>query len=282
MHGQGVPPRHWLITGVSSGLGLALARAALARGDVVAGTVRSEEARQQFAALAPGRSLARVLDVTDHAAIQHTVADIEAATGPIDVLVNNAGYALVGGVEEASAAEIRKQFEVNVFGAVAVMQAVLPFMRRRRRGRIVNISSVSGLVGWPSLGIYSGSKFALEGISETLAQEVAELGIKVILIEPGGLRTDFSGRSAHPAQLSLADYDSTVGACKRILAEHAGHEQGDPRKAAEAILTVVDSPSPPLRLLLGSDAARYAVGKLEEQQKQISEWEALTHSIGFT
>ena len=274
-------PRTWLITGVSSGFGRALAEAALEKGDRVAGTVRTEVARKKFEQLAPGRSFGVSLDVTDRAAILRSVVAVEEWAGGIDVLVNNAGYGLVGGVEEANDSEIRAQFEVNVFGALAVIQAVLPLMRRQRSGRIVCVSSVSGLVGWPSLGIYSGSKFALEGICETLAQEVAPLGIKVILVEPGGLRTDFAGRSSAHAAKTIVDYDATVGACKRILAEHAGHEAGDPRKAAKAVLTAVEAESPPLRLLLGADALRYTSNKLTAFTDEMERWKSLSLGIGY-
>jgi NAD(P)-dependent dehydrogenase (short-subunit alcohol dehydrogenase family) len=271
-----------LITAVSSGLGRALAQAALDRGDRVVGTVRTDGARQTFEQLAPGRSRGVLLDVTDRAAIHRAVTDAETWTGGIDVLVNNAGYGLIGGVEEASDEEIRKQFEVNVFGAVAVIQAALPFMRSRRAGRIVCISSVSGLVGWPSLGIYTGSKFALEGICETLAQEVAPLGIKVLLVEPGGLRTDFAGRSAVHAARTIADYEATaVGMCKKTLAEHAGHESGDPDKAAAAILSAVDAEPPPLRLLLGADAVRYTTDKLNRFSAEMETWKPVSLGIGF-
>ena len=274
--------RTWLITAVSSGLGRALAQAALNRGDRVAGTVRTDAARRLFEQLAPGRAHAVLLDVTDRATIERAVSEAESWAGGIDVLVNNAGYGLIGGVEEASDSEIRAQFEVNVFGAVAVIQAVLPLMRRRRAGRIVCISSVSGLVGWPSLGIYTGSKFALEGICETLAQEVAPLGLKVILVEPGGLRTDFAGRSAIHAARTIADYDATaVGSCKRTLSAHAGHEPGDPDKAAAAILAAVDAESPPLRLLLGADAVRYTTAKLNTLVAEMETWKSLSLGIGF-
>lgn len=272
----------WLITGVSSGLGRALAEAALARGDRVVGTVRSEAALRSFAALAPNRSLGMLLDVTDERAVHDQVAAAEAMTGGIDILVNNAGYGLVGAVEEASLAEIQAQFHVNVLGAVAVMQAVLPFMRARHDGRILNITSVSGLVGWPSLGIYSGSKFALEGISETLAMEVEPLGIKVTMIEPGGFRTDFAGRSRVQTGRRIEDYEATVGQSRRILASHAGHEAGDPAKAAAAILAVADSPSPPLRLLLGTDALGYAKQKLEAQLAEIDVWASVTEATDFS
>jgi NAD(P)-dependent dehydrogenase (short-subunit alcohol dehydrogenase family) len=261
-------------------LGRALAAAALARGDQVTGTVRSDAARLAFAGIAPGRSTARLLDITDEEAIRATIAATE-ADGGIDILVNNAGYGLVAGVEEANLAEIRAQFEVNVFGTLAVIQSVLPFMRARRRGRIINISSVSGLVGWPSLGVYSGSKFALEGISETLALEVEPFGIHVMLVEPGGFRTEFATGSRVESARQIDDYDATVGACRRILATHAGHEPGDPAKAAQAILTLADTPNPPLRLLLGRDAVTYATQKSAAQCAEQAVWTAVSLATDF-
>jgi NAD(P)-dependent dehydrogenase (short-subunit alcohol dehydrogenase family) len=273
--------RSWMITGVSSGFGRALAKAALALGDQVVGTVRSEAAAEAFAGLAPGRAIAMMLDVTDEAAVHATVSAAEAATGGIDILVNNAGYGLVGGVEEASLGEIRAQFEVNVYGAVAIIQAALPFMRARRAGRILNITSVSGLVGWPSLGLYSGSKFALEGICETLAQEVAPLGIKVTMIEPGGFRTEFAKGSRVRTARTIDDYDATVGQSRRILAEHAGREAGDPDKAAQAILKIAALSAPPLRLLLGADALGYVDFKLNAQREEIDAWRTVSESTAF-
>jgi NAD(P)-dependent dehydrogenase (short-subunit alcohol dehydrogenase family) len=273
--------KSWLITGAGSGFGRAIAEAALARGDLVVGTHRTDAACRAFAALAPGRAFGRELDVTDMAAIPALIAAAEADTGGIDILVNNAGYGLVSGVEEASPAEIRAQFEVNLFGALAVLQAVLPGMRQRRAGRILAISSVSGMVGWPSLGIYSASKFALEGVCETLAQEVAPLGILVTLVEPGGFRTDFATRSRRRSARQIADYDATVGACRTLLADHGGQEFGDPAKAAQAILTIADHPAPPLRLLLGPDAVRYAREKLARQQADIAAWLELSLSTDF-
>jgi NAD(P)-dependent dehydrogenase (short-subunit alcohol dehydrogenase family) len=255
--------------------------AALERGDLVVGTHRSAAASQTFTALTPGRAFGMVLDVTDSAAIAGVVAAAEAETGGIDILVNNAGYGLVSGVEEASQAEIRAQFEVNLFGALAMLQAVLPGMRQRRAGRILAISSVSGVVGWPSLGIYSASKFALEGVCETLAQEVAPLGILVTLVEPGGFRTDFATRSRRQSVRQIADYDATVGACRALLAEHGGQESGDPAKAAQAILTIADHQAPPLRLLLGPDAVRYAREKLARQQADLAAWLDLSQNTDF-
>lgn len=282
MSAETASPKNWLITGVSTGLGRAIAEAALRRGDCVVGTVRKEADCAAFCALAPERAIGLLADVTDEAAVHAAVEAAEIRTGGIDILVNNAGYGLVAGVEEASLAEIRAQFEVNVFGAIAVLQAMLPPMRARRAGRILNITSVSGFVGWPSLGIYSASKFALEGISETLALELEPLGVRLTMIEPGGLRTDFATRSRVTSAREIDDYDATVGACRRILSEHAGHEPGDTDKAAEAILQVADMPEPPLRLLLGADAFDYATGKLERQRAEIDAWEAVTKSIAVT
>jgi NAD(P)-dependent dehydrogenase (short-subunit alcohol dehydrogenase family) len=278
----GAKTRNWMITGVSSGFGRAVAEAALALGDTVIGTVRTEDSKAAFEAIAPGRAVAMILDVTDEAAVHAAVSTAEARTGGIDILVNNAGYGLVGGVEEASMAEIRAQFEVNVFGAIAVIQAILPFMRARRAGRILNITSVSGLVGWPSLGLYSGSKFALEGICETLAQEVAPLGIKVTMIEPGGFRTEFSKGSRVRTARTIDDYDATVGQSRRILADHAGHEKGDPAKAAQAILKIAAESMPPLRLLLGADALGHVDLKFAAQNAEIDAWRGLSQSTDFT
>jgi NAD(P)-dependent dehydrogenase (short-subunit alcohol dehydrogenase family) len=271
----------WLITGVSTGLGRALAAAVLEQGHKVYGTVRRRADVPTFEAIAPGRAVAIELDVTDEVSVHRAVASIEARGDGIDVLVNNAGYGLVAGVEEASLLEARAQFEVNVFGTLAMMQAALPYMRARRKGCIVNITSVSGVVGWPGLGIYSGSKFALEGISETLALEVAPLGIKLLLIEPGGFRTDFAGRSRVRSERNIADYEATVGACRRILDEHGGRERGDPERAADAIIRAVGAETPPLRLLLGADAVGYASTKLRQQLGEIAQWELLSLGTDF-
>jgi NAD(P)-dependent dehydrogenase (short-subunit alcohol dehydrogenase family) len=272
---------NWLITGVNTGLGRALAGAALARGDTVAGTVRTLDALRAFEAVAPGRSLGFLLDVTDEEAVRDVAGKAEAATGGLDVLVNNAGYGLVGAVEEASLAEVRAQFEVNVFGPIAMLQAVLPFMRARRAGRIVNITSVSGVAAWAGAGVYCAGKYALEGIGQTLAQEVAELGIKVINIEPGGMRTDYAGRSLQQTERIIDDYDGVARFARRVLPEQAGREPGDPAKVAAAILAVVDAENPPLQLLLGADALHYATRHLARVQAEIGEWASLTMSTGF-
>jgi NAD(P)-dependent dehydrogenase (short-subunit alcohol dehydrogenase family) len=268
----------WMITGVSGGLGREIARAALERGDTVVGTVRKPEAAAAFEALG-GHAL--ILDVTDEAAVKSAVAKAEAMTGQIDVLVNNAGYGLVGAVEEASLDEVRKQFEVNVFGPLALIKAALPAMRDRRAGRIINITSVSGLAVWAGTGVYCASKWALEGLTQTLAQEVAELGINVINVAPGGLRTDFAAGSKVIVADKLSDYDGLARDAERIMADHAGSEPGDPAKAARAILTIADAENPPMHLLLGEDALKYASYAAQGLAADIDAWKALSLSTGF-
>ena len=231
---------NWLITGVSSGFGRALAEAVVKKGGSVAGTVRKDKDKSAFEAIAPGRAFAILLDVTDEKAVHRGVKEAEQKLDGIDVLVNNAGYGFEGALEEASLADFRAQFDVNVFGAVAMMQAVLPLMRARRRGHIVNISSIGGLAAFPGIGAYHGSKFALEGISESLAKEVKHLGIKVTIVEPGGFRTDWAGRSMQHIEHTIADYEPSAGTFRRSLAERDGRQAGDPRKAAEAIILAVE------------------------------------------
>jgi NAD(P)-dependent dehydrogenase (short-subunit alcohol dehydrogenase family) len=208
------------------------------------------------------------------------VAEVEAA-GAIDILVNNAGYGLVGAVEEASLDEVRAQFETNVIGPLAMLKAVLPAMRARRAGRIINVTSVSGLAVWAGTGVYCASKWALEGLTQTLAAEVAELGIKVTNVAPGGLRTSFSTGSKAIVASKIADYDGLARDAERIMADHAGSEPGDPAKAAQAILTIADEAAPPLHLLLGEDALKYAGYAAAGLAADIDAWKDLTLSIGF-
>jgi len=267
----------WLITGVSGGLGREIALAAIARGDTVFGTVRKAKDADAFELLG-GHAL--VLDVTDEAAVRKGVAEVE-AVGKIDVLVNNAGYGLVGAVEEASLDELRAQFETNLVGPLAMLKAVLPAMRARRTGRIINVTSVSGLAVWAGTGVYCASKWALEGLTQTLAAEVAELGIKVTNVAPGGLRTNFAGGSKTIVASKIADYDGLARDAERIMADHAGHEPGDPAKAAQAILRIADEEAPPLHLLLGEDALKYAGYAAAGLQADIDAWKDLTLSIGF-
>jgi NAD(P)-dependent dehydrogenase (short-subunit alcohol dehydrogenase family) len=272
---------NWLITGVSGGLGRALAQAALARGDQVAGTVRKPADLAAFEAVSPGRAHAFLADMMDEASIRSAVDAAEAKLGAIDVLVGNAGYGLIGAVEESSLAEIRAQFEVNVFGPIAAIQAVLPYFRQRRAGHIITITSVSGVAAWAGTGVYCGSKHALEGVTQTLAQEVADLGIRVTNVEPGGMRTDYAGRSLIVSERKIADYDGAARNAERILGDHAGHEPGDPAKVAAAILAIAGADEPPLQLLLGADAMLYATRQLAAFQTEIGRWAKLTLSTGF-
>lgn len=272
--------RLWLITGVSSGLGKALATAALAAGDRVAGTVRSAQAKQVFETSAPGRAHGYLLDMRDDAAAEALIRAVE-ALGPIDALVNNAGYGLVGAVEEVSPAEAHDQFEVNVFGPLRLIQAVLPAMRARRAGMIVNVTSVSGLATWQGTGIYCASKFALEAIGDTLADEVEPLGIKVMNVEPGGMRTDYASRSLKRAERKLDCYDQTAHSSERILADHAGYESGDPSKMAHHILHAARMNAPPRHLLLGADAVHYATRRMASLLAEIGEFAAVSVDTRF-
>ncbi|KWH15338.1 short-chain dehydrogenase [Burkholderia territorii] len=267
-----------LITGVSSGFGRALAQAALAAGHTVVGTVRSEAAKQAFDALSPHAAIGRVLDVTDFARIDGVVAEIEASVGPVDVLVNNAGYGHEGIMEESPLSEMRRQFDVNVFGAVAMMKAVVPFMRKRRRGRILNITSMGGHITMPGIAYYCGSKFALEGISETLGKELAPFGIAVTAVAPGSFRTDWAGRSMTRTPRSIADYDALFDPIRQAREEKSGRQPGDPAKAARAMLAIIEADHPPAHLLLGSDALRLVRAKWSSLEDEIRTWEALTVS----
>jgi NAD(P)-dependent dehydrogenase (short-subunit alcohol dehydrogenase family) len=270
-----------LITGVSSGLGLALAQEALAQGWTVVGTVRSEEAAKSFTATAPGKAFARVLDVTEYARIPEVVAEVEKTIGGIEVLVNNAGYGMEGPIEESSMEEIRRQFEVNVFGALAVTQAVLPFMRQRRSGRILNITSMGGLITFPGVGIYHGSKFALEGLSETLGKEVRGFGIFVTAVAPGGFRTDWAGRSLSRAPRTIHDYDEMFEPQREARQQRNGKQSGDPVKAAKAMLTILADPNPPAHLLLGPDAVKLVEEKLDALKAEIEAYRSLSISTDF-
>jgi NAD(P)-dependent dehydrogenase (short-subunit alcohol dehydrogenase family) len=267
----------FLITGVSSGFGQALAEAALSDGHTVAGTVRNDADKQKFEALGP-RAHALVLDVTDTKAIAPAVNDAESRIGAIDILVNNAGYGHEGILEESSIDDLRRQFEVNVFGAVVMIQAVLPAMRKRRAGHIINITSMGGIITLPGLSYYHGSKFALEGISESLGKEVRDLGIRVTAVEPGGFRTDWAGRSMVRASRSIADYDPIIEPIRKRRMELSGWQIGDPRKAAQAMLKLALSDNPPAHLLLGSDAVRLVEEKMKSLQAEFDAWKSVSLS----
>lgn len=271
-------PKRILITGVSSGFGLALAREALAVGHEVVGTLRQADGIPSFEALAPGRAHARLLDVTDEQAIGTVVGAVEAELGPIDVLVNNAGYGHEGVMEESPLAEMRRQFDVNVFGAVAMMRAVLPGMRARRAGRILNITSMGGIITMPGIAYYCGSKFALEGISEAVGKEVRDLGIHVTAVAPGSFRTDWAGRSMVRSPRTLSDYDAVFDPIRQRRQEVSGKQLGDPRRAAQAMLALMDSEAPPAHLLLGSDALALVREKHMTALDDLVRWESVTRS----
>ncbi|MCX4148856.1 oxidoreductase [Paraburkholderia madseniana] len=267
-----------LITGVSSGFGRALAGEALAAGHKVVGTVRSAQAKRDFESLSANAAFGRVLDVTDFDAIEGIVAEIEASVGPVDVLVNNAGYGHEGIMEESPLSEMRRQFDVNVFGAVAMMKAVLPFMRKRRRGHILNITSMGGHITMPGITYYCGSKFALEGISEALGKEVKPFGIAVTAVAPGSFRTDWAGRSMTRTPRSIADYDAIFEPIRKAREEKNGKQLGDPQKAARAMLAAIAADRPPTHLLLGSDALGLVRDKLSALGNEIRDWESVTVS----
>ena len=267
-----------LITGVSSGFGRALAQEALAAGYKVVGTVRSAQAKRDFESLSADAAFGRVLDVTDFDAIDGIVAEIEASVGPVDVLVNNAGYGHEGVMEESPLSEMRRQFDVNVFGAVAMIKAVLPLMRERRRGHILNITSMGGYITMPGITYYCGSKFALEGISEALGKEVKPFGIAVTAVAPGSFRTDWAGRSMTRTLRSIADYDQVFDPIRKAREEKSGKQLGDPQKAARAMLAAIAADCPPTHLLLGSDALGLVRDKLSASESEIREWEAVTVS----
>lgn len=272
---------NWLITGVSSGLGRELARAALAADgeSIVCGTVRSEAAREAFERLAPDRAVGFLLDVRDEAAVRKTVAAAEGVTGRIDRLVNNAAFGMTGALEETSLAEARAMFDVNLFGAAAMIDAILPAMRARRAGWIVNITSMSGHAPWAGTAWYGASKYALECLGQTLAQEVAPLGIRVMNVAPGGMRTDFAGRSLGRAALRIDDYAGSAHTADRVLTEAHGRECGDPALAARAILATMDAPNPPQVLFLGEDSVRHVSESWDALRQDMDRWRETALSI---
>jgi NAD(P)-dependent dehydrogenase (short-subunit alcohol dehydrogenase family) len=270
----------FLITGVSTGLGRAFAEGALAAGHTVVGTVRSEDARKDFESLGE-RAHARLLDVTDDRAVFDTVAEVEANVGTVDVLVANAGYGHEGTMEESSMAELRRQFDVNVFGAVATIKAVLPGMRERRSGHIFGVTSMGGLTAFPGLSFYHGSKYALEGLLESLGKEVAGFGIHVTAIEPGGFRTDWAGRSMVRVERSVSDYDELIEPLRAARLANSGKQLGDPAKAAAALLEVIAAPQPPAHLLLGSDAVRPVGAGRAAVEADFAAWDSLSRSTDF-
>lgn len=271
-------PKVWFITGVSRGFGKVLARMLLADGATVIGTARSGSAE-----IAAGNGNLKVLplEVTDRQAVQRTV-DAAFADGPVDVIVNNAGYGLLGSVEEATEEEISHLFDVNFHGTRRVIQAALPHLRARRSGHIVNITSIAGVAPAAGSGHYAAAKMAVEGMSQSLAQEVAPLGIRVTLVEPGAFRTDFlSDHSIRRSGMTLDDYAGTAGAVQQRLAAIAGRQPGDPVRAAAAIIEAVRSERPPLHLVLGSDAYQRARRMLDAFSSELEAWKHVTVAADF-
>ncbi|MFD2175050.1 oxidoreductase [Rhodobacter lacus] len=266
----------WFITGCSTGFGREIAKLVLAKGWTAVMTARRTETLADLVEGHEDHALALSLDVTDAAQIAAAVAQAEARFGRIDVLVNNAGYGYFSAIEEGEDAEIRRQFETNVFGLNALTQKVLPGMRARRKGHVINVSSIGGLISYPALGYYCATKFAVEALSEALAQEVAPLGIKVTIIEPGGFRTDWAGRSVIESQTRIADYEATSGALRDGLRAGSGHQDGDPQKLAEAVVMVTEAENPPLRLLLSKQAYDRALERVEVMRQSAEAWKEVT------
>jgi NADP-dependent 3-hydroxy acid dehydrogenase YdfG len=269
----------WFVTGCSTGFGRELASQLLARGNSVVVTARNPESLSAFAGMT--NALVLKLDVADAAAITAAVQAAEARFGRIDVLVNNAGIGYFAAVEEGEDAEIRRMFDINLFGLAAVIRAVLPGMRKLRQGFIVNVSSIGGLRSFPAIGWYNATKFAVEGLSEALWQEVEPLGIRVMLVEPSGFRTDWAGRSADESKIQIPDYAATAGAGRAGVRALSGRQAGDPVRAVEAIIKVVEGADPPHHLLLGNAAYAGATAKLVELRDDYSKWEQVSRAADF-
>jgi NAD(P)-dependent dehydrogenase (short-subunit alcohol dehydrogenase family) len=271
-------PRVWFITGTSSGLGRAIAQAALDHGDRVVATARSTDhiadLERDFA------DVALPLDVTDPDQARAAIDAAVDAFGRIDVVVNNAGYGALGALEELSDEELRSQFETNLFGALQVTRAALPQLRRQRSGHIVQLSSLSATVANPGESAYVGSKAALEGVSESLAKEVAHLGIRVTIVQPGPFRTDFAGRSLQKAD-PIDDYADTVGAARELIGQLDGNQPNDPTRGAEAIIRAIESTDPPLHLALGEDAIQAIRANLDDQRAELDAWAEVGGATAF-
>ena len=270
----------WLITGCSSGFGAAIAEAALARGDRVMLTARNLDSLTDIVRRHPETARRTILDVTRTETVVAAIAEAERAFGGIDIFVNNAGYGVIGAIEEVSAADYRAMFETNVFGLIEACRAALPALRRSR-GRIVNISSNLGLWSRSGFGLYSASKAAVEMVSAALADELAPMGIGVIIVEPGAFRTDFLGRSMVIAADRLPIYDETAGQMRGFAETVSGRQPGDPAKAARIILDAVDAAEPPLHLPLGPDAHQNIQSKLDRISRDMAAWAAVTTATGF-
>jgi NAD(P)-dependent dehydrogenase (short-subunit alcohol dehydrogenase family) len=273
--------KNWFVTGASTGLGEALATLLLDKGEKVAATFRKPEQVEEFTKKKPGYSLGVLVDVTDAEQIQGAVQHAVSTFGHLDVVVNNAGYGSLGSIEEISEEETQRQFDVNVFGPLRVVRAVLPHLREQKSGNILNITSVGGMVGLAHAGIYNGSKFALEGLGESLAAQLKPLGIHVTNVEPGPFRTKWAGESATYTETKLDDYASTVGEGLKASLGRDGNQKGDPIKAAEAMYQLVRLPNPPQHLLLGAFAYQMVRQKLQDTLKEIDDFAYLGEPTDF-
>lgn len=263
----------WFITGCSTGFGRELAKLVLDRGYRAVITARDPSKIQDLAAGHESRALVLKLDVTDKAEVAEAVKQAEAKFGSIDVLVNNAGFGYVAALEESEEAEVRGMVETNFFGLARMIHVVLPGMRQRRRGSIVNISSLGGLVGLPGVGYYNATKFAVEGLSEALSKEITPLGIKVLVVEPGPFRTDWAGRSLKRSGKQIPEYDETAGATRQRITGGSGKQVGDPVRACEAIIKALESDHAPLHLVLGRIALDTVRTKMEKLRGELDAWE---------
>lgn len=271
----------WLVTGATSGFGRAFTEAAVARGDIVVATARRPEALADLVAAYPDQVETQQLDVTDATEARAVVADVLARHGRIDVLVNNAGRTHVGAAEETTDAELRDLFDLHFFGPAELTRAVLPQMRERRSGAIVQLSSMGGQLSFAGFGAYSATKFALEGFSEALADEVRPLGIKVLVVEPGAFRTSLFGNASASAEIDAPDYRETVGATRRAVAAGDGTQPGDPAKAAAAVIAALDAEDTPLRLALGADSVDALLAHLEIVRGELRTWEKTARDTAF-
>ena len=271
----------WFITGCSTGFGRYLAMEALAKGYLVVVAARNPNDVKDIVANYANTSLVVKLDVTVPAQITSSVNEAIEKFGKIDVLVNNAGIGYFGAIEESEEAEVRRMFEINVFGLAHMTQAVLPIMRKQKSGHILNIASIGGLRSFPGVGFYNATKYAVDGLSESLSKEVAPLGIKVTIVAPSGFRTDWAGRSANDSKIVIDDYATTAGKNKGDIRGYSGNQPGDPVRAAKAMIQVVESENPPLRLLLGAAALKGARIKLEELKNDFDAWAQVSEGADF-
>ena len=276
-----INPRRWLVSGVSSGIGRALAELLADRGETVIGTVRNERDRDRFASLGP-KVVPVLVDLTEPTErVESVVRGAIDAVGGVDVLVNNAGYGLIGAVEESTEAEARHQMETNFWGAWKLIRAALPALRASDDARIINISSRAGFEGVPAMGIYNASKFALSGLSHALRLELADVGVKVTVVEPGGFRTEWAGAGIKASANAMGEYASATQQVRAGIPAMNGKQRGDPRRAATALVELAGHPEPPLRLPLGTDAVRALRATLARTAAEVDEWQQLAQSTDF-